>query len=110
MRASVDMPPKDNIHQYQCNSPFIIQLDFISFSGVSNLQNAVLITNVNYTNLRDKDWRDVTALRRHQKQRNVTVIREGIRVSVQYRVSVPISCDIGTLAPRLFIAHFNHLI
>ena len=57
--------------------------------------------NVNSTTVRDKVWRDVTALRRHQKQRNVTVIWEDIRVSVQYRVSVPISCDIGTLAPRL---------
>ena len=57
---------------------------------------------MNYTNVHDKVWRDVTALRHHQKQRNVTVIKEGIRVSVQYRVSVPISCD--------FITHFNHLL
>ena len=32
------------------------------------------------------------------------------RVSVQYRVSVPISCDIGTLVPQLLSHIFYHLI
>ena len=59
---------------------------------------------MNSTNVRDKVWRDVTALRRHQKQHNVMAIWEGIRVSVQYRASVLISCEIGTLAPR-FLSH-----
>ena len=26
LRASVDIPTRDNIHQYQCDNPFIIQL------------------------------------------------------------------------------------
>ena len=47
---------------------------------------------------------------RHLKQRHVTTTCDGIRVSVQYRVSVPISCDICTLVTRFLSLSFYHSI
>ena len=54
-------------------------------------------------------WLEIIVLRRHQKQRHETVTFKGIRVSVQYKVSVLISNDIWWLALD-FIAHFSHSI
>ena len=48
----------------------------------------------------DKFWRDVIALRRHQMERHFMKTFEGIRISVQYQVSVTIASDIYTLALR----------
>ena len=56
--------------------------------------------------MRDKSRRDVVGLGRHQKQRHVTLtVKNIILLSMQYRESVPISSDIGTLAPRILL-HF----
>ena len=56
----------------------------------------------------DKFWHDIIALRHHQKQSHVTITFNGIQVSMQYRVSVPILNDICTLVP-LFLSHmFYH--
>ena len=60
--------------------------------------------------LNDTFSRDVMDIRRNLKLRHVTATCEGILVSVQYRVSVPISSDICTLVTRLLSLSFSHLI
>ena len=44
--------------------------------------------------MRNNFWRDVTAPICHQKQCYVTVTFEGIRVSLQYQVSLLIPIDV----------------
>ena len=53
---------------------------------------------------------DVIYIRRHLEQSRVKATCDGVRVSVRYQVSVPISSDIGTLVPRLLSHIFNYLI